>query len=118
MMPFKQPISPQYLRSEIIGGDAEIDTPFGRRRLLYADYTASGRALGFMEDGLRRLLSIYANTHTEDDSTGRTMTRLLHEAEARIKKRVNAGEHGRVIGTCSKSPAWRWRRRPARGWTR
>lgn len=39
-----------WLRSQVIGGDAEIDTPFGRRRLTYADHTASGRSLRYIED--------------------------------------------------------------------
>lgn len=99
MSPFPVELTPRFLRSNIIGGDAAIDTPFGRRRLLYADYTASGRALSFVEADLARLMSIYANTHTEDDVTGRSMTTLLHEAEARIKTRVNAGPGGRVVGT-------------------
>ncbi len=93
----KQDITPEFLRSQIIGGDAAITTPFGERILLYADYTASGRGLEFVEAYITRLLAIYANTHTEDDSTGRTMTQLLHQAEQSIKTLVNAGEHGRVI---------------------
>ncbi|KAA3627177.1 MAG: aminotransferase class V-fold PLP-dependent enzyme, partial [Proteobacteria bacterium] len=92
-------ITPEYLRSQIIGGDAEYETPFGPRRMLYADYTASGRALRFVEEHVGRLLAAYANTHTEDDFTGRTMTQLLHDAESRIKRHVNAGENGRVIAT-------------------
>jgi selenocysteine lyase/cysteine desulfurase len=95
---FDRPLDPGYLRSQIVGGDAEVTTPFGRRRLLYADYTASGRALAFVEEAIGRLMPVYANTHTEDDTTGRTMTALLHEAEGRIKQRVNAGPGGRVIG--------------------
>ncbi|MCZ7597401.1 MAG: aminotransferase class V-fold PLP-dependent enzyme [Gammaproteobacteria bacterium] len=98
-MPFAdRTLSPEYLRAQTIGADLEYTTPFGRRRLLYADYTASGRALGFVEDRMTRLLALYANTHTGDDTTGRTMTALLHEAERRIKAHVNAGPGGRVIG--------------------
>jgi len=40
---------------------------------------------------------VYANTHTEDDITGRSMTQLLHEAEEAIKDSVNAGPSGRII---------------------
>ncbi|KAJ6741000.1 hypothetical protein OIU79_001008 [Salix purpurea] len=36
-----------WLRSQIIGEDAEFDSPFGKRRLTYADHTASGRSLPF-----------------------------------------------------------------------
>lgn len=39
-----------WLRSQIVGDDAEFDSPFGRRRLLYADHTASGRCLYYNEN--------------------------------------------------------------------
>jgi len=63
----------------------------------YCDYTASGRCLRFVESYLQGLQRIYANTHTEDDITGRSMSQLLHEAEESIKKSVNAGPNGRII---------------------
>ncbi|RKZ15165.1 aminotransferase class V-fold PLP-dependent enzyme [bacterium] len=88
-----------YLREQIVGVDSSFTTPFGDRMLVYCDYTASGRTLGFVEDYLRGLQRHYANTHTEDDVTGRSMTHLLHEAEAEIKKCVNAGTDGRIICT-------------------
>lgn len=90
-------IDPPFLRSQLIGADARIDTPFGERLMVYGDYTASGRCLVFVERYLRRLQHIYANTHTEDDLSGRAMTRLLHQAEERIKQSVNAGPGGRII---------------------
>ncbi|KAJ9564717.1 hypothetical protein OSB04_000683 [Centaurea solstitialis] len=39
----------RWLRSQIIGGMAEIQTPFGKRKLTYADHTASGRCLQYIE---------------------------------------------------------------------
>lgn len=39
-----------WLRSQIIGGDAEFDSPFGTRKLTYADHTASGRSLHYIEN--------------------------------------------------------------------
>ncbi|MCG8429307.1 MAG: aminotransferase class V-fold PLP-dependent enzyme [Chromatiales bacterium] len=86
-----------YLRSQIIGINHKIDTPFGRRLITYADYTASGRGLEFVENYLIELEALYANSHTEDDTTGRVTTQLLHQAEAIIKRAVNAGEEGRII---------------------
>ena len=86
-----------WLRSQVVGIDAPIDTPFGRRLLVYCDYTASGRCLLFIERYLLGLQRFYANTHTEDDITGRSMTQLLHEAEAAIKRAVNAGPAGRIV---------------------
>ncbi len=85
------------LREQTVGIDAPITTPFGQRRLVYADYTASGRALHFVEEYLQRVAAEYANSHTEDSFTGRATTRRLHQAEARIKELLNAGEGGRLI---------------------
>jgi selenocysteine lyase/cysteine desulfurase len=86
-----------FLRSQIVGIDSAFETPFGRRLMVYCDYTASGRCLLFVERYLQHLQRIYANTHTEDDLTGRSMSRLLHEAERTIKRAVNAGPHGRIV---------------------
>ena len=88
-----------WLRKSIIGRNMPFETPFGTRPLIYADYTASGRAVDFIEDYLQYILQFYANTHTEDDFTGKTMSQLLHEAEAHIKDLVNAGENGKLIFT-------------------
>ena len=85
------------LRGEIIGADAPITTPYGERLMVYADYTASGRCLGFVEKYIQNLQRIYANTHTEDDISGRSMTHLLEQAEQSIKNSVNAGPDGRII---------------------
>jgi selenocysteine lyase/cysteine desulfurase len=86
-----------FLRRQIVGIDSAFDTPFGRRLMVYCDYTASGRCLIFFERYLQTLQRIYANTHTEDDLTGRSMSRLLHEAEHTIKRAVNAGPDGRIV---------------------
>jgi selenocysteine lyase/cysteine desulfurase len=85
------------VRNEIIGRDAFVETPFGRRLVTYADYTASGRAVGFLERYLERMLAHYANTHTEDDATGRITTERLRQAEATIKRLVNAGPEYKII---------------------
>ena len=85
------------LRAQTLGADAPIRTPFGERLLVYADYTASGRCLGFVEDYCCGLATLYGNSHTEDSLTGHTMTHLLHEAEAAIKRALNAGPSGKVI---------------------
>ncbi|MFS8015128.1 hypothetical protein Hanom_Chr15g01352731 [Helianthus anomalus] len=54
----------RWLRSQIIGGFAEIQTPFGSRKLTYADHTASGRCLRYIEDYIiHNILPFYGN-HT------------------------------------------------------
>lgn len=90
-------LDPAYLRHQIVGVDSTFQTPFGERLMTYCDYTASGRCLKFVETYLQSLQRIYANTHTEDDITGRSMSQLLFEAEDSIKQSVNAGPDGRII---------------------
>jgi selenocysteine lyase/cysteine desulfurase len=87
----------QFLRDQIVGVDSTFATPFGERLMVYCDYTASGRCLLFVENYLQSLQRTYANTHTEDDTTGRNMTQLLHEAEAAIKAALNAGDQSAII---------------------
>jgi selenocysteine lyase/cysteine desulfurase len=85
------------VRKNLIGRDAFIETPFGRRLVTYADYTASGRGVEFIEGYIRQILMHYANTHTVDDATGMITTSRLHRAEATIKRLVNAGPQYKII---------------------
>jgi selenocysteine lyase/cysteine desulfurase len=89
------------IRRQVLGNDILFETPFGLRHLIYADYTASGRGLNTIEDKIRNIEKSYANTHTEDDYSGKYLTTLLHQAEAKIKALVNAGPQGRIIMTGS-----------------
>lgn len=97
MNPSLKAIDRRYLRQQIVGVDSTFTTPFGERLMVYCDYTASGRCLRFVESYLQSLQRVYANTHTEDDITGRSMSQLLHDAEASIKHSVNAGPDGCII---------------------
>ena len=86
------------LRANIIGHGAVIDGPFGPRRLMYADYVASGRSYGPIEDDIREfVLPLYANTHTESSSTGRQTSAFREQARAIIAKSINASEDDAVL---------------------
>lgn len=79
------------LRAGHIGRDLRIDAGFGPQRLVYADYTASGRALAQVEDFIRdHVLPVYANSHTEASWCGAAMTRLREAARATILQLTGA----------------------------
>ncbi|MBF4694695.1 aminotransferase class V-fold PLP-dependent enzyme [Fusibacter ferrireducens] len=81
------------VRSEIIGNEVFFKTPYGDRLMTYADYTASGKTLKFIEKYLVKLESMYANSHTDDSITGKHMTSMVHMAEQKIKELLNAKKH-------------------------
>jgi selenocysteine lyase/cysteine desulfurase len=87
-----------HIRQSVIGARRPITTPFGQKPLVYADYTASGRALGFIEDYIReQVLPWYANTHTESSFTGAQTTALREQARQEIRKAVNGTREDQVI---------------------
>jgi selenocysteine lyase/cysteine desulfurase len=88
------------IRASVIGDDEAVAGPFGIRRVTYADYTASGRALTFVEDYLRdAVLPLYANTHTESSGTGLQTSRFREDARAIIRTAVggNPDDHAVIF---------------------
>ncbi|MGE0803242.1 MAG: aminotransferase class V-fold PLP-dependent enzyme [Lautropia sp.] len=84
-------VTPGWIRSQLIGSDVRVRTPFGERRIVYADHVASGRALRWVEEFIaENVLPMYANTHTEDSATGACMTALGHDAARLVKASLGA----------------------------
>jgi len=99
-LPSEMATSPlvERIRRGIIGEGELMDGPFGPRRVTYADYTASGRSLDFLEDFIReQVLPRYANTHTESSGTGLATTRLREDARRIIHDAVGGTAENLVI---------------------
>ncbi|MFK7947667.1 MAG: aminotransferase class V-fold PLP-dependent enzyme [Saprospiraceae bacterium] len=92
----------QQFRKNVIGINEEFDTPNGKKKMIYADWTASGRLYVPIERSLLRNFGPYVgNTHTETNITGTSMTVAYHKAKQIIKKHVNANEDDVLIMTGS-----------------
>lgn len=105
------------VRSGVIGHDRAFSGPYGKRRITYADYVASGRALRFIEqyivDEVRRymqplpeirshgvvlqVLPVYGNTHTTSSHTGVQTTLYRSEARSAIGRAVNSDKDDVVL---------------------
>ena len=87
-------------RRNIIGVDTEIQTPYGSKKLIYADWIASGRLYRPIEERITNDIGpMVGNTHSESTATGRAMTDAYHLAQKIVKHHVNADENDVLIFT-------------------
>jgi len=90
------------IRKNIVGINQDYETPFGRKRIIYCDWIASGRLYGPIENKMSEVFGPFvANTHTETSETGSMMTYAYHHAQEIIKKHVNAGSDDVLIAAGS-----------------
>ena len=88
----------EQFRSNIIGIDQEFTSPYGRKKIIYNDWIASGRLYRPIEEKIVKTFGPYvANTHTETSETGTRMTLSYHRAHKLIKQHVNAGPDDVII---------------------
>ena len=90
----------EQFRKNIIGIDQEFESPFGKKKIIYTDWTASGRLYRPIEEKMMNEFGPFvANTHTETTVSGTAMTMAYHEAKHIIKKHVNATNDDVLINT-------------------
>lgn len=85
-------------RNDIIGINQDFVSPFGKKQIIYTDWTASGRLFRPIEEKLMNQFGPFvANTHTETTVSGTSMTMAYHKARHIIKHHVNATEDDVLI---------------------
>lgn len=85
-------------RKNIVGVDQTFQTPFGEKKLIYADWIASGRLYRPIEEKIINTFGpMVGNTHSEASITGTSMTHSYHLAHKIIKEHVNAGPDDVII---------------------
>ncbi len=88
------------IRANTIGHDQTFRSPYGEQRIVYADWTASGRLYGPIERRMAQEFGPFVgNTHSESSVTGTAMTLAYLEAQRILKAHVNAGPDDLII-TC------------------
>jgi selenocysteine lyase/cysteine desulfurase len=85
-------------RRQIVGYDQTFISPYGRQRIVYADWIASGRLYAPIEQQLLTVFGPFvANTHSESSVTGTAMTQAYHQAREIIKQHIHAGPNDVLI---------------------
>ncbi len=85
-------------RRNIIGHQQTFVSPFGKKEIIYSDWTASGRAYGPIEEYIQKtVMPFVANTHTGTTVTGTLMSKAYEESKVIIKEHVNAGSDDVLI---------------------
>ncbi len=88
----------QKFRKNIIGNDLFFETPYGKQKMIYADWVASGRLYKPIEERIANTIGPFiGNTHTETSETGTLMTKSYHYAHKVIKQHVNADSKDLII---------------------
>ena len=89
-------------RKNVLGINQSFESPFGIRKIIYADWTASGRLYVPIEKiMIKKIAPFVGNTHTETTVTGSAMTMAYHEAKDIIKRHVGAKKRDILISSNS-----------------
>ncbi|MEO8413329.1 MAG: aminotransferase class V-fold PLP-dependent enzyme [Ginsengibacter sp.] len=78
-------------RRNVIGQQQTFESPFGKKEIIYADWTASGRCYEPIEACIQKeIMPFLANTHTETTITGTLMSKAYEAAKVIVKEHVHA----------------------------
>ena len=78
-------------RKNTIGIDQTFLSPYGEKKIIYADWIASGRLYRPIERAISEVFGPFVgNTHSEASITGTSMTLAYHHSHEIIKQHVNA----------------------------
>lgn len=87
-----------FVDKNVIGKKHEFVSPFGKRQVVYCDYTASGKSLYCIENYItNEVLPTYGNTHTTTSVTSLQTTLFRHEAREILRNSLGASEEDAVI---------------------
>lgn len=88
----------KFIFEDIIGKDSSFIGSFGKRRVVYCDFIASGRALGTIETYLtRNVMPIYGNTHTTTTVTSLQSSMFMNESRYKISYFIDSNVINLVI---------------------
>lgn len=89
-------------RKNIVGINSEFTSPYGKKKIIYADWIASGRLYEPIEKKILEDFGPFiANTHTETSETGTLMTHAYHHSHEIIRKHVNGSDDDIIITACN-----------------
>jgi len=95
----KQKINLEFIREQIIGQNLVFETPFGKRNLIYTDYSSSGSALRFIESYIQKIQNIHAISINSGNITEKILIKLLQQSEYILKSVFNADDDCIIVPT-------------------
>ena len=95
--------SPNYLNTlfqSTIGNDVTFNSPYGKKSVVYADFTASGRGLYEIEKFIsNQILPFYANIHSSCGYLAEQSSAFRNEAKSIVRRFCDTDENNSIIFT-------------------
>ena len=95
--------SPEYLKTlftSIIGNNITFNSPFGKKSIIYSDFTASGRGINQIEKFIsNEILPFYANVHSNCGFLSEQSENFRQEAKSIVRRYCNTDENNSIIFT-------------------